>query len=125
MHLNPLVRLCRRIMSFLFPVAGWASRVKRYGRGQIVWPIAAHPELGPMGPWPAEWTVVEFARTEDGKTSLRFHDTCSDVSGREAKGEDAVRCARCGIHLHVAETDMETNLDIPLCPWCVGFVRQG
>jgi uncharacterized protein CbrC (UPF0167 family) len=50
---------------------------------------------------------------------LEFLNFISVVSGRPAEGEDAVACARCGIHMHVADTEMETNLDVPLCPWCI------
>ena len=119
------VRFVRRLKAFIRPVAGWKRRIIKFKGGQTGWPIPEAPEGAPsVGPWPLEWTpcVVTFTSDEDGKTTgakLEFLTFTSDVSGRMAEGEDAVACARCGIHMHVADTDMETNLDVPLCPWCV------
>ena len=124
MHINPLVRFLRRVKAFLLPMSGWAERVRRYRRGQVTWTVPSFPLLPPMAPWPPEWTVVEFSPTGDGGATVVFHDGHSDVSGKEAKGDDLVRCSRCGIHLHVGETEMETNIDVPACSWCVGYVRQ-
>lgn len=119
-----LTRYLTRIKAFLFPISGWADRVRRYRRGEVVWPISLYPNNDPMTPWPSEWTIVSMIPKGCGKAEIHFHDTVSVVSGREAKGEDAVRCARCGIHLHVADTGMQDNLSIPACSWCVGLVAK-
>ena len=117
-------RLIKRIKAFFSPLSGWAERVRLYRTGNVIWAVTGRPELPPTAPWPTEWTVVDFAPAMGGGVDMTYPDTVSDVSGREAKGEDAVRCARCGIHLHVAEAGMQTNIDIPACSWCVGFVRR-
>jgi len=119
------VLLLRRIKAFVAPVAGWKKRMQKFKAGQTAWALPGAPEGAPgVGPWPLEWTpcTVTFEQDEDGKPSgakMEFLNFTSDVSGRWAEGENAVACARCGIHMHVADTEMETNLDIPLCPWCV------
>jgi hypothetical protein len=119
------VRFLRRIKAFVFPVAGWKKRIAKYRGGQTAWALPGAPEGAPgVGPWPLEWTpcIVTFEHDEEGKPTgakLEFLNFTSDVSGRMAEDEEAVACARCGIHMHVADTDMETNLDVPLCPWCV------
>lgn len=119
------VRFFRRIKLFLRPTPGWKARLVKFRAGQTTWQIPGAPEGAPgVGPWPLEWTpcTVTFASDEDGKTtgaSLAFLDFTSDVSGRWAEGENAVACARCGVHMHVGDTTMETNLDVPLCPWCI------
>jgi hypothetical protein len=117
-------RLLSRLSAYLFPMPNWKDRVRKFRAGTVVWPISLYPNTDPMSPWPSEWTVVSMIPKGGGKAQIHFHDTVSAVSGREAKGEDAVRCARCGIHLHVADTNMEHNLDIPACSWCVGAVSQ-
>jgi hypothetical protein len=117
-------RYLTRIKAFFSPLAGWKERVRKFRAGTVVWYIPEYPAMDPVCPWPSEWTVVSMTPTEDCKANIEYLDTVSVVSGREAKGEDAVRCARCGIHLHVADTTMEHNLDIPACSWCVGFVSR-
>lgn len=124
MQLTPFQRLIKRIKYFLFPMENWKDRVRRFRKGQVVWTLPLYPKLAPMAPWPHEWTVQALIPDGEGGATVVFCDTFSDVSGKEAKGEDAVRCARCGINLHVSDTDMETNIDIPACSWCVGLVAK-
>ena len=119
-----LNRLWTRIVAFLFPMKGWAERVSLFRRGNITWKLELYPNNDPVCPWPHEWTVMSAIPIGGGKATIHYHDAISDVSGVEARGEDAVRCCRCGIKLHVAEAHMQTNLDIPTCSWCVGFVRR-
>jgi len=120
-----ILRLLQRFKAFLFPVQGWKKRLAKFRSGQATWPIPGAPEGTPgVGPWPLEWTPcsVTFVYDSEGKPTgakLEFLNFISVVSGRLAEGEDAVACARCGIHMHVADTEMETNLDVPLCPWCI------
>jgi hypothetical protein len=120
------VRLLRRIKLFLLPAPGWRKRIHKYKAGQTSWQIPGAPPDSPasIGPWPIEWTpcaVTPVLNDEGVMTGakLEFFDFHSDVSGRWAEGEEAVACARCGVRMHVADTEMETNLDVPLCPWCV------
>jgi len=119
------VLFLRRIKAFVLPASGWKKRIQKFRAGQTTWQIPGAPEGAPgVGPWPLEWTpcTVTFESGEDGKPTgakLEFLNFISEVSGLPAEGEDAVACARCGIHMHVADTEMETNLDVPLCPWCV------
>lgn len=120
------VRFVCRIKLFIFPVPGWRKQLLRYKAGNTSWPLPGAPEGSNtgVGPWPIEWTPcdITFVRDEEGVVTgakLEFHTLTSGLSGRIAEGEDAVACARCSVHMHVAETDMETNLDVPLCPWCV------
>ena len=120
------VRFLRRIKLFVLPVPGWRKKLLRYKAGQTAWPLPGAPagsNTG-VGPWPIEWTPcdITFVHDEEGVVTgakLEFHNLTSGLSGRPAEGDDAVACARCSVHMHVAETDMETNLDVPLCPWCL------
>ena len=121
-----VVRFASRLKLYLFPAPGWRKRLLRFKAGTTSWPIPGAPEGSntAVGPWPLEWTPcdVTFVSNEEGVVTgakLEFHNLTSGLSGRLAEGEDAVSCARCSVHMHVAETDMETNLDVPLCPWCV------
>jgi hypothetical protein len=119
------VRFFRRIKLFLRPTPGWKARLVKFRSGQTTWPIPGAPDgSGNVGPWPLEWTpcIIELMHDDDGKPTgakLEFLNFISEVSGLPAEGEDAVACARCGIHMHVGDTNMETNLDVPLCPWCI------
>lgn len=119
-------RLFRRIKAFISPVPGWKKRLQKFRAGQTAWPIPGAPEdsKARIGPWPMEWTPCSVTLVRDDKgavtgAQLSFLEFHSDVSGRWAEGEDAVACARCGIRMHVGDTEMETNLDVPLCPWCI------
>lgn len=119
-------RFLRRVIGFILPKTGWKKRIQKYKAGQTSWPLPGAPAdaTARIGPWPIEWTPcnVTLAHDDAGTVTgakLEFLNFTSDVSGRWAENEDAVACARCGIHMHVADTEMETNLDIPLCPWCV------
>lgn len=116
----------RRVIAFVLPKSGWKKRIQKYKAGQTSWQIPGAPadSTASVGPWPIEWTPcnVELVRDDEGVLTgakLKFFDFHSYVSGRWAEGEDAVACARCGVYMHVADTEMETNLDVPLCPWCV------
>lgn len=120
------VLFIRRIKAFVFPMPGWKKRLQKFKAGQTSWPIPGAPEASParVGPWPIEWTPcnVTLVHDDEGEVTgakLEFLNFTSDVSGRWAENEDAVACARCGVYMHVADTQMETNLDVPLCPWCV------
>jgi hypothetical protein len=114
-----------RLRAFTFPVAGWKQRIQRYKNGNTVWlvPFAPAGSNIAVGPWPIEWTpcTISYPESSAGTPGihLNFLTLTSVISGRVAEGEDAAACARCGIHLHVADTKMENNLDVPLCPWCV------
>ena len=113
-----------RAKRFLRPMPGWKQRLTKYKNGQTTWPFASVAgRVHATGPWPPEWTpceVVDGGLDADGQpqVKLKFFDLVSTISGLAATGEDAVACARCGIHLHVKDTTMADNLDIPLCPWC-------
>jgi len=125
---SKLQRVYIRVTRFLRPTFGWKKKLDAYKKGQTTWSIVIlQGENYSTGPWPLEWTpaAVEFERKpEDTKITvkLRFSSFFSDVSGRWAEGEDAVACARCGVHMHVKDTSMADNLDIPLCPWCEKIV---
>lgn len=116
----------RRVWSWLLPRAGWKERVQAFRSGVTVWPILERPDMDPLFPWPSEWCLWEAVEPEepDQKAKSRFGSCTSLVSGQTAHGDDAVRCARCGIPLHMGEAHMTTNLDIPACSWCVGAVRR-
>ena len=116
----------RRVWSWLIPRPGWEDRVLAYRSGNTVWPVPEHPDMDPLFPWPAEWCVWEVAppAKEGGKHFPKMISCTSCVSGTHADGDNAVRCARCGIPLHMGEAHMATNLDIPSCSWCVGSVRR-
>ena len=113
-----VMRLLRRFWKYIRPVKGWRSRVSAFRGGRTAWPVPGYESLGVIGPWPTEWTLYRVNVSADGKLAVEFLDGVSDVSGRQAKGEDAVRCARCGITLHVEETSMLNNLEVPSCVWC-------
>jgi hypothetical protein len=117
--MTSVVRLLRRIWAFVFPRSGWKSRVLAFRGGQTVWRFSEHAgkALPAVGPWPPEWTPFRVV-DKDGASEVEFIDVVSDLSGMKAEGEAAVACARCGVHMHVVETNMQTNLDIPACPWC-------
>ncbi len=112
-------RLSKRIVAFLFPMSDWRARLRTFRRSPSlpVWRFE-DPELPPTAPWPPEWFPHVIERNADGKPFIRFLDTTSLISGRPCEGEAAVRCARCGIHLHVEETTMADNTSAPICPWC-------
>jgi len=117
--MTSVVRLLRRIWAFVFPSSGWKSRLAGYRRGQTIWHFSG-PEaktLPAVGPWPPEWTPFRVVN-KDGVLGVEFIDVVSGLSGMKAAGEAAVACARCGVHMHVVETNMKTNLDVPACPWC-------
>jgi hypothetical protein len=120
--MTTIMRLLRRFRAYLFPLKGWKARLSDFRRGNTVWPIAGHPELPASCPWPIEWTPYEIVE-EEGKSTVKFIAVYSAVSGVLAEGDHAVACCRCGIHLHVAETTMRTNLDVPYCSWCAGKVE--
>ena len=120
--MTTIMRLLRRFRAYLFPLKGWKARLSDFRRGTTVWTIAGHPELPASCPWPIEWTPYEVVEVE-GKKTVNFISVCSGVSGVVAEGEQAVACSRCGIHLHVAETTMRTNLDVPYCSWCASKVE--
>jgi hypothetical protein len=61
---------------------------------------------------------------KEGVQEVEFIDVVSGLSGMKAEGEAAVACARCGVHMHVVETNMKTNLDVPACPWCLEAVES-
>jgi hypothetical protein len=124
MQLTPVQRLFKRIKHFFFPVRGWKTRVQQFRAGKIVWESTGLLKLPPMSPWPPEWTVMAIIPAGEGGATVSFCDTFSDVTGKEAKGEAAVRCARCGVNLHVEDTGMETNIDLPACSWCVGLISK-
>jgi len=121
-----LSRLLHRIKCWLFPMAGWKDRLVAVRDGNNVWPVADHSDISPFFPWPPEWCVWEAAPPtwEGGPRTPRFLNTVSMISGRIAEGDYAVRCSRCGIHLHSDEANMRSNVDVPACYWCVGAVRR-
>lgn len=123
--MTSVVRLLRRIWAFAFPRPGWKKRVAQYSRGQTVWRFSGNfaDKLPAVGPWPPEWTPFRVVVKSTGP-EVEFMNVVSAVSGKSAEGEDAVYCARCGIPLHVADTKMETNLDIPSCAWCRDMVES-
>lgn len=122
--MTSVVRLLRRIWAFLSPLPNWQQRVRLYRGGMIVWDVPDHPEVGKIGPWPAEWTPLRILADESGTPKIDFLPVVSAVSGRTAEGEDAVACVRCGIHLHMDEAGMQTNLDVPSCAWCRNTVMS-
>lgn len=116
---DSLRRLAVRARLWCSPVPGWKDRWQEYTRGRVTWPVPELPDHPDIIPFPAQWCIYT---TQDGK--LVFTDPAiSQISGRLAEGEDAVRCARCGVHLHRLETGipMKTNHSVPVCPWCVAF----
>lgn len=112
-----IVNFFRRLYAFVRPVEGWKKRYLDYQAGRAVWPFPQIPEIGNIGPWPAEWTPYEV-HVEDGKMHLLLLEHNSLISGKFGPREDSMNCARCGIAIVRSDTDMETNLDAPLCPWC-------
>jgi hypothetical protein len=115
-------RLLFRLYNYVFPMHDWARRVKQFRHGKIAWSVPDRPDIGNFGPWPLEWIEVEIPKVCGEK--LIFKDGVSAISGLACSGDDAVRCARCGISLHVAEANMMDSLSVPACSWCVGSVHR-
>lgn len=120
--MSPISRLFKRIIAFLRPALKWRQKARLYKSGVAVWEVDGHPEIPPFIPWPPEWCSWEHDGEAESK--VRFTPHVSLVSGRTCEGDNAVKCARCSIPIHMDEADMMNNLDIPACPWCVGSVRQ-
>ena len=116
----------KRVWSYIFPVPGWRQRIFDYRDGKGVWEVTGYPEMDPMAPWPAEWCVWEVAPPDEkhSKHYPKMVGCVSHISGSRADGDDAVRCSRCGIPIHMGEAHMLTTIDIPACSWCVGSVRR-
>lgn len=117
--LSQLKKLVIRAWKWYFPMPGWKSRIAE-ARSGAAFPVNGRPEMDDFYPWPPEWCVWEVIEPEQEgqKARPRFLDTISEETGREATGDEAVRCARCGIHLHASEANMRTNVDVPSCIWC-------
>jgi len=118
--------LLRRSWAWLFPVPRWKDRLLAYIDGNAVWAVPGRPDMMPMSPWPPEWCVLEAVEASDdgAPAHMKLVDGVSLISSRVAEGEDAVRCCRCGITLHVTEAHMGTSIDVPACSWCIGAVRR-
>lgn len=114
-------RFLKRLLAFVKPLSGWRHRVRLYKAGAAVWDVDGHPEIQPFVPWPPQWCSWEAAPDEESK--VRFLPHRSLISGKLCEGDAAVKCARCGIPVHMDETDMLTNLDVPSCPWCTPVIR--
>jgi hypothetical protein len=120
--METLKRLWSRLRAYLSPTPDWSRTIRRFHAGEAVWPVPGHPEIQPFIPWPPDWCSWEPDAEADSK--VRFVSHVSLVSGRVCEGDNAVKCARCAIPIHMDEADMLTNLDVPACPWCVGAVRR-
>ena len=107
-------------------MSGWKSRLQAYVGGKAVWPVEGRPDMSPLAPWPAEWCVLEAveATAEGEQPYMKLVSAPSVISGIMAEGEDAVRCCRCGITLHVKEAHMHNSIDVPSCSWCLGSVLR-
>jgi len=121
--MTTIMRLLRRVRAYLFPVTNWKRRLADFRRGNTIWPVEGHPELPAMCPWPIQWTPYEIIVDGEGNKGVKFIPVRSAVSGILAEGELAVSCCRCGIPLHVKDTTMQTNLDVPYCSWCASSVE--
>lgn len=119
--MSGIKRILLRVLAFLKPVSGWNKRIRLFKAGAAVWDVDGHPEIQPFIPWPPHWCSWEAAPDEPSK--VRFISHRSLISGKLCEGDAAVKCARCGIPVHMDETDMIDNLDVPSCRWCTPLIR--
>lgn len=100
---------------------GWEDRVAEWARATL----ACEVPFAPLGA-PVEWSLVQPSETPG---RLRPYAAYCAVTGRRISGASSpmeqwgVRCARCGVPLHVSAAGMKHSFDIPRCGPCTGQVR--
>ena len=104
------------------PVPGWKERIATAVAGDGMY--IEHPSPGRPGCVGAapEWSLARVSA--DGER-WEGYDTVSALSGRPITSHPftGVRCARCGLALHLDESGMRASLDVPGCVPCRRYIR--
>jgi hypothetical protein len=99
--LHPFIRALLRLLGWPWPQPGWISRVRLYRSGSVIW---LRPSGKQLVGFPLEWCLAE--EQPDG-TIVFAPDS-----------DKRVKCARCGIVVHVLDAGMSDSLSIPSCVDC-------
>lgn len=114
-----IARLCRALISLLFPRRGWRALVLDYRRGRIVWPVPGRPDAPHVLPFPIQWTASRVLALGEGPR--RGWEPVVDApcaACQRPLGQNGVRCVRCAVLLHESCAGMETTTAIPSCSVC-------
>lgn len=116
---------------------GWWSQVRAYARVLTAGGVWAQ---GGIAGAPVEWCLLEWCTPENAPPGATerltvVYSTCAktgksingaivlNAEGRAVLDTYGVRCARCGVPLHVSVAGMATSADVPSCRACRPLVR--